>query len=148
MTYSIKTLEKIESLKNFISSTSTSAKSPEEVLESLTKLGIDWHLTEEGTLYLRYWRIEAEGFVSQEQAAIIQTTRQSPEQSNELDWLSKNLQSIRQDYANQWVAICGNRIVAAATDLSALMSQIIEFDKPFITFISSDQVVCNFTYAS
>lgn len=148
MSYSIKGLEKVEALKNIIVSTSTGAKPPQEILEDLTRFDIDWHVTEEGTLMLRYWRIEAEGFVSPEQAAIIRSTTQSPDQSDELDWLSKNLQSIRQDYAGQWIAICGNRIVAAATDLPNLMNQISQFDKPFITFIPADQIVWTFTYAS
>jgi len=148
MRYSIKTFEKFEGLRDIIASTTTSAKSPQEFLEALTRFDIDWHVSEEGALMIKYWQIAAEGFVSPEQAGIIRSTKQSPDQSDELDWLSKNLDSVRQDYANQWVAICGNRIVAAATDLPDLMSQIIEFDKPFITFISSDQVVWNFTYAS
>lgn len=147
MSYSIKGLEKVEALRNIIVSTSTGAKSPEEVLESLTKFGIDWHVTEEGTLMIRYWQIGAE-FVSPEKAALIRSTRRSPEQSDELDWLSKNLQSIRLKYAGQWIAICSNRIVAAATDLPNLMNQIIQFDRPFITFIPADQIVWTFTYAS
>ena len=148
MRYSIKDLEKFESLKDIIESTSTGAKSSQEVLDALTRFGIEWHLSEEGTLWIKTWQTVADGFVSPEQAAIIRTTRQSPEQSDELDWLSKNLQSIRQDYAGQWIAICGNRIVSAATDLPNLMSQIAQFDKPFITFIPSDQIVWTLTYAN
>jgi len=148
MRYSIKDLEKFESLKDIIESTSTGAKSSQEVLDALTRFGIEWHLSEEGTLWIKTWQTVADGFVSPEQVAIIRTTRQSPEQSDELDWLSKNLQSIRQDYAGQWIAICGNRIVSAATDLPNLMSQIAQFDKPFITFIPSDQIVWTLTYAN
>ena len=147
MSYSIKTLEQVEAFKIIIS-TPTRAKSPEETLESLTEFDIDWYVTEEGTLMIRYWQIAAEDFVSQEQAAEIRLTRQSPEQSDKLDWLSKNLQSIRSKYAGQWIAIYDNRIVAAATNLPDLMNKVIEFDRPFITFISSDQVVWDFTYAS
>ncbi|MBA7638084.1 hypothetical protein ES703_45735 [subsurface metagenome] len=148
MRYSIKDLENFEALKAIIESTSTSAKSSQEILDALTKFGIEWHLSGEGMLWVKTWQTVADGFVSPEQSAIIRTTRQSPEQSVELDWLSKNLQSIRQDYAGQWIAICGNRIVSAATDLPNLMSQIAQFDKPFITFIPSDQIAWTLTYAN
>lgn len=148
MRYSIKDLENFEALKDIIESTSTSAKSSQEVLDALTRFGIEWHLSGEGMLWVKTWQTVADGFVSPEQSAIIRTTRQSPEQSVELDWLSKNLQSISQDYAGQWIAICGNRIVSTATDLPNLMSQIAQFDKPFITFIPSDQIAWTLTYAN
>lgn len=142
------TSEEIESLLDSIASISSGAKAPQEVLESLTKFNIDWYVTEEGTPMIRYWQVAAEGFVSPGQAAEIRLTRQAPEQSDELDWLSKNLESIRQDYRGKWVAIYENRIVAAATDLPSLMSQISQFDKPFITFIPAEQIIWNFTYAN
>ena len=148
MSYSVKTLEEIRSLKNSIVSTSSGAKSPHEVLEALTKFNIDWYVTEKGTLMIRYWQVAAEGFVSPEQAAAIRLARQSPEQSDELDWLSKNLDSIRRDYAGRWVAIYENRIVAASDELPNLMNKITQFEKPFITFIPADQIVWTFTYAN
>lgn len=148
MTYSINSLEEVEVLKKYIKSTRTSAKSPQEAIESLTNAGIDCFVTEERTLMVKIWQVGAEDFASPEQVAIIRAKQQSPEQSDELDWLSKNLQSICQDYANQWIAINGNVIVATASDLPNLMSQITQFDKPFITFIPSDQIVWTFAYAS
>ena len=147
MEYSIVGHKSVESIKDVIESTSTSAISPDDVLEALTKFGIEWYVTAEGTLMIKYWQIIADGFVSPERAAIIRTSAQSPDQSNELDWLSKNLQSICQDYAGQWIAISENRIIGSATDLPSLMTQIVQIDKPFITFIPSDQIVWTFTYA-
>lgn len=147
MSYSAKTSEEIDAFRDIVASTSTGAKSPQEVLEALTKFGIDWYVTEEGNLLIRYWQIGAEGLFSPEQAAEIRLTRQSPEQIYELDWLSRNLESIRQEYASQWVAIYENRIVAASSDLPNLMNQINQFDKPFVTFIPSDQIVWTFAYA-
>lgn len=135
------------SINDIIASTSTGDKSPQEALEALTRAGFDCYVTEGGDLAIKYWQI-IKGFVSSEQAAIIRTTQQPQEQTDELEWLSKNLESIRPDYADQWVAISGNRIVAANSDLPNLMSQITQFDKPFITFIPSDQIVWNLTYAS
>ncbi len=148
MTYSITSSEKVEALKKDIASTLTSANSPQEILESLTKAGFDCHITEEGDLWYRYWQIGSKGFVSKEQAVIIRIAQKSPEQSDELDWLSKNLHSIRQDYAGQWIAIYENRIVGSAEDLPGLLTQIAQIDKPFITFIPSGQIVWNFTYAN
>lgn len=135
------------SINDIIASTSTGDKSPQDILESLARAGFDWYITEEGTLMYRYWQIGPEEFVTPERAATIRLTRQSPEQTDELDWLSKNLESIRQDYAGQWIAIYGDSIVAAATDLPNLMNQITQFDKPFITFIPEEQIVWTFTYA-
>lgn len=148
MTYSINSLEEVEVLKKYIKSTRTSAKSPQEAIESLTKAGIEWHVTREGTLWYKIWHIGAEDFATPEQVAIIQETQQPPEQRDELDWLSENLHSIRQDYANQWIAICSNEIIASATDLPDLLTQIAQIDKPFITFIPEGQFVWNFTYVN
>ena len=125
----------------------TSAKSPEEALENLDKAGIDSYVTDSGDLWIRYWQIVAEGFVSEEHAAIIRSSRQSPEQGAELDWLSKNLQSIRQQYGGQWVAIYNNDVVAVAPDLTNLMTRVAEFNRPLITFIPAEPVFWTVTYA-
>jgi len=136
------------SINNIIASTSDGSKTPEEALDALTKIGFDCYVTREGPLMYRYWQVGTTGFVSSEKAAIIRSTRESPEQIDELDWLSENLQSIQQNYSGQWVAIYENRIVASANDLPSLMNQITQLDKPFITFIPADEIVWNFAYAS
>ena len=136
------------SINNIIASTSNGSKSPEEALDALTKMTVDSYVTREGTLMYRYWQVATTGFVTPEKAAIIRSTRESPEQSDELDWLSENLQSIQQDYAGQWVAIYENRIIASSNDLPSLMNQITQLDKPFITFIPADEIVWNFAYGS
>ncbi len=136
------------SINNIIASTSNGSKTPEEALKALTKIGVDCYVTREGTLMLSYWQVGTTGFVSREKAGIIRSTRESPERSDELDWLSENLESIHQDYAGQWVAIFENRIVASANDLPSLMNQITQLDKPFITFIPADEIVWNFAYGS
>lgn len=125
----------------------TSGKSPEEVLSLLGKYGIEWHVTEEGTLMIKYWQVGAEDFVPIEHAAIIRASSPSPEQSDKLDWLSKNMQNIRSEYGGQWVAVYDDRIVASAQLLPELMNQILEYDRPLITFIPAEPVVWTFTYA-
>ncbi len=134
------------SINEIISSTYTGDKSPQEVVESLNKSGIEWYVTEVGYLMIKFWQISAEGYVSREHAAKIRTIQNPQEQTNELEWLSKNLERIRSNYANKWIAIDRNRIVTYASDLPSLMRQITQIDKPFITFIPEEQVVWNFSY--
>lgn len=148
MKYSTVSSQALDSLKSIIKSVSVESESPEEILETLDKLGIESYVTEEGHLMIKYWHIGAEDFMPLEQAAIIRTSRPSLEYSNELDWLSKNLQNIRGEYGGKWVAVYDNRIVATASNLPELMSQITELDKPLITFIPTDPVVWTFTYAN
>lgn len=148
MDYSITSFEKVDNLKSIVKSASTGAKSSEEVLENLHKFGVEWHVTEEGTLMIRYWQVGAENFVHPEQAAIIRTRRPFPKQGDKLDWLSKNLQNIHKEYGGQWIAVYENEIVAKSSNLPDLMTQITEFDSPLITFIPVEPVVWTFTYAS
>jgi hypothetical protein len=129
MKYSTKAYEGIEGVKTTtITSVGTRAKSPEEVLETLDRLGYESYVTQEG--------------------AVIRSNRPSLERVDELDWLSKNLQNIRGRYSDQWVAVYSNELIAAASNLPDLMNQIGGFDRPLITFIPAEPVVWTFTYAS
>ena len=149
MKSSIRAYNQVESQKTILSLISTSGtKSPEEFLETLDKIGIEWYVTEKGTLMIKYWQIGAEDSVPSEQAAMICSDRPSPEQGDDLDWLSKNLPNVRGRYGGQWVAVYNDEIVAAAPDLPDLMRQIGGFDRPLITFIPAEPVVWTFTYAS
>jgi len=149
MKSSIQIYKEVESQKTIITSISGSGtKSPEEFLRALDKFGIEWYVTEKGTLMIKYWQIGSEDFVSPERAAIIRSDRPSPEQGDELDWLSKNLPNVRGRYSGQWIAVYSNEIVAAAPDLPDLIGQISGFERPLITFIPAEPVVWTFTYAS
>lgn len=149
MKYSTKVYEDIEVVKTTtIKSAYTGAKSPEEVLETLDRLGYETYVTKEGDLWVKSWQIGARNFVSPEQVAVIRSIRPSLERGDELDWLSKNLQNICGRYSDQWVAVYSNEIIAAASNLPDLMSQISGFDRPLITFIPAEPIVWNFTYAS
>ena len=149
MKSSIRAYNQVESQKTILSLISASgAKSPQEFLETLDKIGIEWYVTEKGTSMIKYWQIGAEDFVPSEQAAVIRSDRPSPDQGDELDWLSKNLPNVRGRYGGQWVAVYNNEIVVAASDLSDLIRQIGGFDRPLITFIPAEPVVWTFTYAS
>jgi len=149
MKYSTKVYEDIKAVKTTtITSVCTGAKSPEEVFETLDRLGFESYVTKEGDLWVKSWQIGAEGFVSPGQVAVIRSNRPSLERVDKLDWLSKNLQNIRGRYSDQWVAVYSNEIIAAASNLPDLMSQIGGFDRPLITFIPAEPVVWTFTYAS
>lgn len=139
--------EKIGDFKNVIESMSIEAQSPTEFLAALDRIGIESYVTEEGHLMIRYWQIGAEDFVPPEQASIIRTSRPLPDQGDNMDWLSKNLQTIRQEYGGKWVAVYNERIVASSSTLPDLMNQIEEYDRPLITLIPAGPVIWTFTYA-
>jgi len=136
-----------ESFKAIISATLTGVESPEEVLSQLEKMGIEWHVTEQGTLMIKYWQVGAENFVSPEHAACIRIKGETCEPRAELDWVSANLDQLRQQYRGQWIAVYNCDVVASATDLPQLMLQIKEYDKPFATFIPAEPIIWTFTYA-
>lgn len=143
----VTTFEKIGDFKNVIESMSIEAQSPTEFLAALDRIGIESYITEEGHLMIRYWQIGAEDFVPPEQASIIRTSRDLPDQGDNMDWLSKNLQTIRQEYGGKWVAVYNERIVASSSTLPDLMNQIEEYDRPLITLVPAGPVIWTFTYA-
>jgi hypothetical protein len=125
----------------------TSAKSPEEMLSDFDKYGIEWHVTEKGALWYKCWQVGSENFVPKETALKIRSSRSTPEEGQEMDWLARNLDTLRVDYGGKWVAVSGEKIVAAAQTLPELMDQLGEGQKPLITFIPQEPVVWSFTYA-
>lgn len=147
MKYTTLTYDQTGDLKTIIESISVATKSPEDVLANLNRLGIDSYITETGDLLIRYWQIGAENFVNPEQAAIIRTAIPIPDQSDNMDWLSRNLQSIREEYSGKWIAVHNDIVVGSASSLPDLIDQIAEYDRPLVTFIPTESVVWNFTYA-
>jgi len=147
MKLSATTFEKIGDFKSVIESMSIEAQSPTELLSALDRKGIESYVTEEGHLMIRYWQIGAEDFVPPEQASIIRTSRHLADQGDNMDWLSKNLQTIREEYGGKWVAVYNERIVASSSTLPDLMNQIEEYDRPLITLIPAEPVIWTFTYA-
>lgn len=140
--------EVFETAEDLIELVTASEMSAEEKLGALERAGIECYLTAEGVLTGKYWQIITEDFVSPEEAAVIRTSRPSPEDAGGLDWLSRNLRNIREQYGGQWIAIADNAIAASASSLPELLGQIAELEKPFVTFISSEPVVWSFTYAN
>jgi hypothetical protein len=132
-------------LRQTIDVVSTGSYSAEEIMAHLDKIGMESFVTEKGDLAIKCWQI-IEGFVSEEQAAVIRSTRSSPAEGSEMDWLSENLQSIQERYAGQWIAVRDNEIVASALTLPELLTLIADIDKPLVTFISTEPVVWEHIY--
>lgn len=126
----------------------TSGGRPEEVLERLDSYDIEWHLTEEGHLWLRQWQLGSEDFVPAERVAELRAGRELPADADRLEWLSRNLPALRAEHAGQWIAIANGETLAAS-DLPALMAEIEarHLENPFVTQIPAEEVVWTTTYA-
>lgn len=137
-------------LRNLIDAGITSASRPEDVLEQFRSCGIEWHITERGALWIKYWQIGAEDFVPIEQVAALREGGKINPEATALEWVSRNLNHLRSRYPGKWIAVEGGQIAAAADDISALMIQVREkgIEQPFITQIPADKVVWTTAYAS
>lgn len=147
----VKEFPEINQLNEFISSASTQGATGDEVLDYLDKMKIDWCVSEEGSLVLRYWQIGADTFVPPEKAAIIRSTKSSSEQVDNLDWLNKNLDKIRESHSGKWIAIHKNAIVASGPNMPGVLSQLGQLagiDKPLITYIPEEPILWTFAYAN
>jgi len=140
--------EVIGGLKLNIESGASGSKPPEEILRSLDKYDIEWYVSEGGDLWIRSWTVVAEKFVTPEQATVIRAERPSPEGRDDLDWLSKNLEDVKREFANRWIAVCESRVVGSAPNILELLEQVRAFEKPLITFISPEPTTWISTYAN
>lgn len=134
--------------KTIVSSLATSGKTPEEILDSLSSYNIEWHISEKGALLYKCWQVGAEDFVSPEKAMEIRSIEEPKQEHRELDWLSVNLQHVRDQYPDRWVAISNNEVIEAANTLNELIQILPENVSPFITFIPSEPVVWDFAYGN
>ncbi len=136
-------------LQKILKSALTSASSPAEVLKQLSSYGIEWYLTEKGTLAIKYWQIGAEDFVRPEQVAALREGSSEPPEADALEWVSKNLPDLRNQYPGKWVAVVDNWVACSADDLPSLMRQLSEegVERPFITQIPTHEIVWTTTYA-
>lgn len=137
------------STKSIIDSTATGSLSPQEILEQLDSYGIEWYVTERDNLLIRYWQVAAEGFVLPERVAEIREGRSIPDEADALEWVSRHLSELQEKYASSWIAIAGNRVVAASTTLSDLLQQLstLRIDCPFITEVPAEPPVWKTAYA-
>lgn len=135
--------------KEVIQSWVTGSLSPDEVLERLDSYQIEWFLVPKGDLMVKVWQIGAEDFVPTEQVARILDGRSIPSEASALAWVSQHLSELRETYAGKWIAVVGDRVVAASPSLPGLTEQFANMDvgTPFITEIPSQPVVWHTAYA-
>ncbi len=131
-----------------IQSTLTGSLSPEDVLERFDEFDIDWHLTDEGALWIKYWQIGAEGFVPPPRVAELRQQRPVPTGAQALEWVSRHLSALQRTHAGQWIAVAGDRVATAANTLPDLMAALeeLDLDEPFITQIPAGPLVWNTAY--
>ena len=128
---------------DIVRAVATAGGRPEDIGQQLDSLGIEWHVTESGDLWIRSWKAVVEAFVPREQVAQIRGSHTPPIQANDLEWVSRNLPELEARYAGRWIAVDRGKVVAAATDLPALLRRIAELgvEGPFITQIPSEPVI-------
>ncbi|MFZ1057711.1 MAG: DUF5678 domain-containing protein [Candidatus Rokuibacteriota bacterium] len=133
--------------KVILESAATSGLSPEEILQRLDSYGVEWYLTEQGDLMIKYWQVGAEDFVSPERVGTIQVGP-VPVEANSLEWVSRHLTELRQEHAGQWVAIVGEQVAAFAPTLAQLLERVGELgiDRPFLTEIPAGPITWITTY--
>jgi hypothetical protein len=145
-TYTLRTADKLTA--RLVFKVPGTSKGPHDLFAFLK---IDWYVSEEGSLVLRYWQIGADTFVPTEKAAIIRSTKSSSEQVDNLDWLNKNLDKIRESHSGKWIAIHKNAIVASGLNMPGVLSQLGQLagiDKPLITYIPEEPILWTFAYAN
>lgn len=135
--------------KEIVESAVTSSLPPEKILERLDSYGIEWHLTEQGDLFIRYWQVGAEDFVPIGHIARIREGRAVPNDASTLEWLSTQLPELNKRYAGQWIAVIENQVVASAPNLPDLLQRIHDsaIEHPFITEIPAQPLIWNTAYA-
>jgi hypothetical protein len=137
------------STKNIIESVSTSGLPPEELLQHLDSYDIEWYFTEQGDLMIKCWQVGAEGLVAPEQVATIQAGRAVPNEASALEWVSRHLAELRQEYGGRWIAVVGTAVAASAPTLPQLLQRIQELgiERPFVTEIPVGAITWITTYA-
>ncbi|MCK4792337.1 MAG: hypothetical protein KAV87_51885 [Desulfobacteraceae bacterium] len=139
-----------ETMKNqFVESVGTSGSTPEEMLDQLDSYGIEWHLTEEGDLWIKYWQVGAEKFVPAEYVAKLQGNRTVNNETTALEWMSKQLPELEKEYSGKWIAVVDNQVAAASDNLPDLLQQVqkLAIEHPFITEIPARPLIWATAYA-
>lgn len=131
-----------DSAKRVIESLVTSGYPVDDILQQLESSGIEWYVTENGDLMVKYWQVGAERLVPLEHVARIRASQSVPATAEPLEWLSANLDDLRAQYAGRWLAIVGRQVVASAPDLPSLLTLTsgLEGVTPFITQIPAEPI--------
>lgn len=134
---------------DIIESAVTSGLTPEETLRHLESAGIEWYVSDQGDLMIRYWQVAAEGFVSPEHVGRIQMGQAAPKEADSLEWVSRHLDELRRRHAGQWIAVVQDRIMASAPNLAGLLDQLrtAGVEHPFVTQIPAGPITWITAYA-
>jgi hypothetical protein len=135
--------------KRIIESTVTSGFAPEQILRHLDSYGVDWYLTDQGDLMIKYWQIGAEGFVSPEHVGRIRAGRPIPSEMHALEWVSAHIPALQQRYGGQWIAVVGEAVIASADNLPQLLEKVQAsgVERPFVTEIPTGSITWDTAYA-
>lgn len=136
-------------IEKLIESVATSSSTKEEILKQISTYGIEWHLTEQGDLWMKSWRLSAEDFVPAEHVMRLREVGKMHGEANTLEWVSKHLSELRREYPGKWIAVVDDQVADASDSLLALMQQLHDknIERPFITEIPAQPVVWTTTYA-
>lgn len=129
--------------KKIVESVVTSGLSAEEILKRLDSYGIEWSVPEKGDLMIRYWQLGAEDFLPIERTARIRESQTTPAEASALEWLSGHLREIKSHYADRWIAIVDDEVVADSEDLTSLLQRIhdTKIESPLVTFIPGEPII-------
>lgn len=127
----------------------TGGGTPEEVIDALNEYGVSWHLTQGGELWIRSWSIAAEDFAPPEDVPALRAENPAEHAIDDLDWVSRNLNQLRDQYGGQWIAVMDGAVIASNPLLPGLVAQLEEqdVDGPFITQVPAEDVVWETAYA-
>jgi len=138
-----------EPVKRFLESIPTSSLDPQDVVEKLNSLDIEWWITDSGDLFIRYWQLGAEDLMPVERVGEVRAGKMPPPQADKLEWVSQQLNTLRAAYAGQWVAITDQGVVASAPDLAQLLTEIEGLGsdvEPFVTQIPEEAPIWSMTF--
>src|SRR6266508_4652517 len=87
-----------DQVKRCLESASTSSLDPEEVIEKLNSMKVEWWITDAGDLFIKYWQLGAEDFMPPEHVARVRSEKMPPPDADKLEWVSSQLGTLREEY--------------------------------------------------
>ena len=117
-------------------------------MEQLELAGVDSYVTAEGRLLVKAWQLAAEFFVPPESVSQIMEDRAEGMETDALEWVSRNLGHLTQEYPGRWIAVADDRVLCASQDLVHLMEQLreVEVERPFVTQIPAEPIIWDTAY--
>ena len=132
-----------------LESTVTSGRPRQEILQQLDSIGVEWYVTDQGSLWVRSWQVAAKDFIPIESVAEVRQGHTIPNDADALEWVSANLEHLTREYAGNWIAVSNNSVAAASTTLQELLCLIEaqSIHDPFLTQVPKGPITWNMAYA-